>query len=101
MLEYVCDLRNLAVLRLDRRQKFLYARCEQLFDFLLEQGPDSIEELLRLGLFHLSFTNLIALHEFQQVGELEVFLALVLEYFAPLVEYIEEDLLAMELITIE
>ena len=86
---------------LHRRQKFLYARRQQLLNFLLEQGPDSVEELLCLGLLHLSLTDLIALHELKQVGELEVLLALMLEYFAPLVEYIKEDLLSMELITVE
>ena len=68
---------------------------------MLEQGPDSVEQLLGLGLFHLSFTNLIALHELEQVSELEVLLALVLEHFAPLVENIEEYLLSMELITVK
>lgn len=101
MLEYVRNLRNLAVLGLNCGEKFLYARCQQLLDFLLEQGPDSVEEFLRLGLFHLSLADLVALHELEQVCELEVLLALVLEYFAPLVEYIQEDLLSMELITIE
>ena len=101
MLQYVCDLRDLAVLGLDRREEFLYTRCQQLLYFLLEQGPDSVEELLCLGLLHLSLTDLIALHELKQVGELEVLLALMLEYFAPLVEYIKEDLLSMELISVK
>ena len=101
MLQYISDLRNLAVLGLDRREEFFYARCQQLLDFLLKQGPDSVEELLCLGLLHLSLTDLIALHELEQVGEFEVLLALMLEYFAPLVEYIKEDLLSMELITVE
>ena len=101
MLQYISDLCDLAVLGLDRREEFFYARCQQLLNFLLEQGPDSVEEFFSLGLLHLSLTDLIALHELEQVGELEVLLALMLEYFAPLVKYIKEDLLSMELITVE
>ena len=101
MLEHVRNLRNLAVLRLNCGEKFLYARCQQLLDLLLEQGPDSVEELLGLGLLLLHFADLVALHEFEQIGKLEILLALVLEYFAPLVEDVHEDLLAMELITVE
>ena len=101
MFEHFRNLRDLAVLRLNRREKFFYSRCQQLLDLLLEQGPDSVEEFFSLGLLHFSLTDLIALHELEQVGKLEVLLALMLEYFAPLVEYIKEDLLSMELITVE
>lgn len=60
-----------------------------------------MEEFSCLCFFLLSLTEDIALEEFHQIGELEFFLAGMLEDLAPLLIGLQEELLPVELIPLE
>lgn len=101
LLEHIRDLGNLAVLALHRLKQFLDTRRKQFFHFLLQKWPDRMKKFLSLSLLLLSLAKSAALKELHQVCELELFLAGVFEDLAPLFVRLQEELLAVELISLK
>ena len=99
--EDFCDFGDLRVLALHRREKFVDSSRQQFFYLLLQQSPHCDEKLFGLALLFLLFVDLVVLHEFDEVGKLELLFALVLENLAPLFKCVQKDLLSVEFISVE
>ena len=81
-------------------EQFAHFRSQKLLNFVFKFGLDLINKLLGLSSLLLSFTHLIALHEFHQICKLERLLSGVLEYHPPLVIRVDKGLSWIELFLI-
>ena len=64
----------------------------------MQKWPDSRKQLFCLLLFLLNFAHLLVLHKFDEIRELELFFARMFEDFTPLLEGVQENFLAIELV---
>ena len=71
LLEDLGDMLDSGVLDMHCLEQFAHFRSQKLLYFVFKFGLDLINKLLGLSSLLLSFTHLIALHEFHQICKLE------------------------------
>ena len=74
MPEDLSNLGDLGILAHDGLLQLLNTACQQLLNFLLQERPDRVDQLLGLGLFLFGLADLVALEELDEVRELEFLL---------------------------